>query len=607
MAGLLSDALEAALKGSRDVEETARPGAAELAERAGAGVEAGAQAPKVPSIAGPVPEAPPPIAVQAPADIQIPGQASTPVPPAIAAQTEGADAPLQARTAPTPADPGAPSVPPPGVPNPGAAEPGMAAAAMPDEMKAQAPLVPAPKESPLGVATNESIARILKANLGDFAPDAAHIPNFDVMTSMDQVKATIGQMAEDAKGTIDEARRGEISNIQLQALTDEIPGGTAAIIRQVLAREEGTNLPSGEIILGARQFEQTSGARLQVLAQQIKALRIAGQDDTIPFAQYMRQRQLHYEFIEQLYGGKAEAGRSLNAFGIPVGAPPEVMQHLADILKQQNPNIDQELNAIAMTNTPAGINSIVNGVPQGGLLKRIFGLNVQMSKGQSQPGALWAFLNRIMVNGIISGPPTWLRIAYGNTVNTVVNAADLFVAAGIGRFFTGAEHATIGEATANLLGTMQGVPDGLRMAYRIAKTGESLGSVVRFAEGAPQDTVRMLPELDETPFGAPMRFIDQVLNAPGNRVVGAIDGFNQAASVRGYMVRQAYLAVREQMEAGTLKQQDAAAFVQNFMRNPDPAVQKAAEAWATRMSFQDPLGATGRLYSTSLTRCRYCA
>ena len=41
------------------------------------------------------------------------------------------------------------------------------------------------------------------------------------------------------------------------------------------------------------------------------------------------------------------------------------------------------------------------------------------------------------------------------------------------------------------------------------------------------------------------------------------------------------------------KQQDAAAFVTKMMSNPDPAMQQAAEAWATRMSFRRPSRGVG--------------
>ena len=130
----------------------------------------------------------------------------------------------------------------------------------------------------------------------------------------------------------------------------------------------------------------------------------------------------------------------------------------------------------------------------------------------------------------------------------------------------------IGEMVANMHGQISATGDAFRMAYRIVKTGESLGSVVRFTEGAPQDTNRILPEINGTTFGKVMNVVDQVINSPGNRFVNAVDSFNQTLAYRGYMERCRLkgIAVDDALSSGTLKQQDAAAFVTKMMSNPDP-------------------------------------
>ena len=218
-------------------------------------------------------------------------------------------------------------------------------------------------------------------------------------------------------------------------------------------------------------------------------------------------------------------------------------------------------------------------------------------------GGCMGFVNRVFVNGILSSAYTWLsKIAVGNLVNTLTNNLDIGVAAAVGKFMTGEEHVQIGEMVANMHGQISATGDAFRMAYRIVKTGESLGSVVRFTEGAPQDTNRILPEINGTTFGKVMNVVDQVINSPGSRFVNAVDSFNQTLAYRGYMERQAYIAVDDALSSGTLKQQDAAAFVTKMMSNPDPAMQQAAEAWATRMSFQDPLGESGQAITNWLQK-----
>ena len=94
----------------------------------------------------------------------------------------------------------------------------------------------------------ESAARIAKADMGDFALDASHMPNFDMMTSPDSINATIAQLAEDNKAGITEARRGEITNTQLQGLVDDMPGGDAAVVRHS-ARSASQGLPCRQRLL----------------------------------------------------------------------------------------------------------------------------------------------------------------------------------------------------------------------------------------------------------------------------------------------------------------------------------------------------------------------
>ena len=620
----LSAALEAALKGGREAN-VMRAGEAELATRAGlrsAAPEAGAQgiktplpdiqAPGVPDVSMPkvnipAPEQPPAPAATPPGDVTTSPAAGQPADPGIDANTSDAAPPsaaqappqevLQPPGAPKPDDPASPTAPAKDIPSP----------ANPPQTLADA-AAKAPDATPIEAAppkpsdVEESAARIAKADMGDFALDASHMPNFDMMTSPDSIKATIAQLAEDNKAGITEARRGEITNTQLQGLVDDMPGGDAAVVRQVLERESGTAL-SPEVTLAARQFEQASAGRIMALAQQIQAGNKAGANTDALLAQYARQKQLHVAFAEQLMGSRAEQGRGLNAFSIPVGAPPEVMQRLAEILKSSNPNLDQELAAVSMTSTAKGVAAIVQGIPQGSLLKRIFAMSVPTSTGGTTPGAIMGFINRVFVNGVLSSAYTWLsKIAVGNLANTLVNSADIGVAAAIGKFMPGTEHVQIGEMVANMHGQISATGDAFRMAYRIVKTGESLGSVVRFTEGAPQDTNRILPEINGTTFGKVMNVVDQVINSPGSRFVNAVDSFNQTLAYRGYMERQAYIAVDDALSSGTLKQQDAAAFVTKMMSNPDPAMQQAAEAWATRMSFQDPLGESGQAITNWLQK-----
>ena len=105
---------------------------------------------------------------------------------------------------------------------------------------------------------------------------------------------------------------------------------------------------------------------------------------------------------------RSRAG-DLNAFSIPVGAPPEVMQRLAEILKSSNPNLDQELAAVSMTSNSKGVSAFVQGIPQGSLLKRIFAMSdPNIHRRGRPPVRSWDLLIDVFVNGVLSSAYTWL-------------------------------------------------------------------------------------------------------------------------------------------------------------------------------------------------------
>jgi hypothetical protein len=411
------------------------------------------------------------------------------------------------------------------------------------------------------------------AELKNFDLDAEHQPNFDVINTTDDVKALVAEVSQQNAGKIDEARRGTITNEQLQGLAADLDV-RSDVVSQILGRETG-DVVNAETILAARQVLHASASRLKQLATKVTS----GEATGIERVQFARQLQFHNEYQTQFMGARAEAGRALNAFGIPTNMDEGVAHRIDEILQATGGNIDQMAKAIEMAPDVRGVTKIAKA----GIMRR---------SGR----AAQTLLNRIFVNGVLSGPLSHITNVMGNGVYQAMNTAEMAIAARLGKFMPGPEHVEVGEAMANLRGTVQATRDAFRLASLTARTGRSLDDIVAFERTASQvGTLQHLPELDKPYLGRVVKIMDAVVDAPTARAMGAEDEFFKTLAYRGSLERQAFLNLRNQVDAGVVKTpDDARRVVQDFMENTPEAAQQEAEEWARDMAFQTPLGPTGQ-------------
>jgi len=603
----LTEALQAALKASKEVP-VMRPAEVKLAGRAAETAPAAA-APAVPGNVARVPGGAPSVEM-APVSLDPSSVQAPPINPSRAP----VDVP-----APTPADavgtPTATVAPPDVAPEVGDARPAgptvtEPAVAPPDapapspETVAPANKIPPPPVAPAAVSDVQQTAeKFLRANLGDFPQEKlnmTHMPNVETMSTPDGVKAAILQIADDNREAIETARRGKITDEQLTGLAQDL-AINSDVVKQVLSREFGTELQRPEVMLAARMVEQQQMGTLLGLAGKVAD----GSATAEEIARFEQQSQLVQQYRVQLSGAGAEQGRGLRAMQIPVGLPNEVLEHIATVLKQNNPDMQATAAAIRLAGTPSGISSIVSGMANMPLWRR----TVAATSG---------LIQRIFINGILSGPPTWAKIFVGNNFNLALNSFDLY-SAGVGRGMAGlaahlggwptaAEGATISDAVAHMHGVISGGADALRVSGRVMRTGVSLDSIMRSKEAATTaargTTLEALPELQDTYFGGIARVVDNIIDAPGSRVISPVDEFTKTLGYRGYATMMALKEVRARIQSGALKAGDAESAMTELMQNPSPEIAQAAEDWAHRMTFQTPFpeGGVGEAFTTVLNK-----
>lgn len=440
---------------------------------------------------------------------------------------------------------------------------------MPPKASALDEIPPLPAEP-----VEQTAGRLSKASLGDYALDEVHTPNFDRITTTDEIKAVIADVAQQNITRIDAARRGTITNEQLAGLAADL-NASQIVVRQVLEREAGGVL-NPETILAARQVLNSSADRLKTLADKIAT----GQATDVDKVQFARQVQFHNEYQTQFMGARAETGRALNAFSIPVGSDPVQAARIAEIISTTGGDIERLARAVRMVDNTAGVTKAVKL----GLPRRI-------------AGAAANLINRNFVNGILSGPTTHFVNMLGNTIFQSMNNFEIAAAARLGKFLPGEEHVMAGEALATLHGTLGATNDAWRLFGRALKTGQSLDGVMKYeiSGGNVGTTLQRLPEWDKPYLGKFIHGLDTLIDLP-TRVLGAEDDLFKTLAYRAYLERQAMRHVQMQFDAGVLKLEDAAQTAREFMENAPEQTQKAAEDWAADMTFQTPLGPGGQKF-----------
>jgi hypothetical protein len=281
-----------------------------------------------------------------------------------------------------------------------------------------------------------------------------------------------------------------------------------------------------------------------------------------------------------------------------------VLDHISNVLQRDNPDTQATADAIRIAGTPDGIANIVGGMADVPVWKRA---------GLATSG----LIQRVFINGILSGPPTWLKIFLGNNLNMALNNFDIF-AAGVGRGIIGtaahagewpsaAESATLSDAFAHIHGVISGGADALRVAGRVLKSGQSMDQMMRTGEGASaagrMTTGQIFPGLQDSWLGSVVRGVDTAIDFPG-RIIASEDDFTKTLGYRGYVTMMSLKEIRSRMMSGTLREGDAGQVMQDMMKNPSPEMQQAAEAWAHRMTFQDPFpeGGVGEAFQNVLAK-----
>jgi hypothetical protein len=179
--------------------------------------------------------------------------------------------------------------------------------------------------------------------------------------------------------------------------------------------------------------------------------------------------------------------------------------------------------------------------------------------------------------GLLSGPVTHTTNLFGTGAFQVLRApvdalaSIIGIARGASPGMGESDRASMSEAVARITGMLGGVQDGLKVAAATFRLDDPTGKTEAYRTANPGRA-------------------GEIIRIP-LRLMGAEDALVTTMYMRGELKTQAIRqAFDEQLNPST---REFAERVQHLTNNPTPDIQAAAEAAATRMTFNAPLGEKG--------------
>lgn len=407
---------------------------------------------------------------------------------------------------------------------------------------------------------------IMSADLRQFDQSASHQINFDTITTTDEIKATIGQVAENNKGSINKARRETITHEMLRGLANDL-SLDVDVVGKVLQREAGEAL-NAETILASRQVLNQSALRLRQLAKKVTSATASDKEKLA----FRRQFQWHSEYQRQFMGARAEAGRALNAFNIPVGTDDLELARLNELVDNvHGGDLMTMAELVTHADSLQGINKATREFAQSKML---------------------GVVQELFINSVLSGIKTHVVNTTGNFLFQSMNVAETAVAARIGRMLPGEDHVQIGEASAMMYGLLSGFKDAMRVAWKGLKKGVPEDAVSKFETPIRKAISAENFGLEDSILGPAVDFMGSVIRFPTERMLTTEDEFAKTLLYRSALAQHAYRDASRKFSAGEID--DVADYIRQYLDNPPATGVEAAQDFALYGTFQNPLGPNGQ-------------
>jgi len=278
------------------------------------------------------------------------------------------------------------------------------------------------------------------------------------------------------------------------------------------------------------------------------------------------------------WGARSEAGRSLGILNEP--------------LSGMNQYIDQFSKALGMSKdgiSPERLAAMVSTLKTPGEMAR-------MAREAVKPGPV-SMIMETWINGLLSGPVTHAANISGNTLATIMQIPERFVAAGWSKVLPGESETVFAEAMGQLYGLIGGLKDGLRLAGQTLRYGESaFGKKFGLADIDKIEIRKAITgenmNLEEGGFAArTVDFLGEMIRLPGRGLLGE-DDFFKGVAYRMELHAQAYRqATREGLTGEPLQSR-----INEILANPPAGLKAESVDFAKYITYTKDLGETGQAF-----------
>lgn len=404
------------------------------------------------------------------------------------------------------------------------------------------------------VADNNSIEVPASGKMGaGKAPDeAAENINLNRLETTEEVEDIITAVAKANPLEINQARREVITQKETEALANDL----GMSVEDLLNRREGI-APNAEEAVAARNILVASGENLIKLAEKAKN---GGDEALMLFRRAMSQ---HQAIQLQVSGMTAEAGRALQSFRIMAKSGAEQEKAIKEALEASGGlDLNQDLaKRLSQINDPAHLNRFVK--------------NADKATTSEMIEEYW-------INSLLSNPATHVMNIMSNASVVLSSVLERKIASIFGK------EIETGEASAQILGIIEGAKDGMKLAKKVFLSGEASDPLTKI-ESAQREAISSKNLNASGVVGQGIDFLGNAIRIPG-RALMAGDEFFKAVARRMELQSLAYRqAIKE-----NLSPEDFTKRVSEILNNPSATIRMQMEEVARYQTFTNELGAIGK-------------
>lgn len=411
-------------------------------------------------------------------------------------------------------------------------------------------------------AANEvaGVGDITKKSLSNNAPDIQI--NFARINGDEDVKKLMQEMANrpELSASINKARRGKQSTEQTLKGAEDISG-----FDELLTRRQGEAFNDQQIIAARKVYYSTTEKLLEIAER-------AASPQATEIDQFMFRKMLatHQAVQKELLGARAEAGRALRAWAIPVGGDARASQ------------IEEMLNQFGGIDASKQLAQRLSAASKTGMLdtSKINKITRLSAFARTVKGIESAWMM-----GILTSPRTHVVNILSN-----INTGALLAVERYGQVLTGG--VDIREANSFFIGYFGSVREAFanaKVAWQTGEVGMGLGKI-DLPPVNPGSREMMDPEGKMGIFSKAIDYYSSTLN---KYVGGGLAFGDEFAKTMAYNAEMRALAARSAASNG-LTGQDAINHMADILTNPDNIMRESAREFANYATFTKQLGKQGQ-------------